>query len=72
MGVFAFKLSNAASKSTRAKVLKLAEKNSDSDRAGLAFGCIDEVAVFSGEFGSTTTIWSFLNVSQIGVNDFTL
>ena len=26
MGVFAFKLSNAASKSTRAKVLKLAEK----------------------------------------------
>jgi hypothetical protein len=29
MGVFAFKLSNAASKSTRAKVLKLAEKTSN-------------------------------------------
>ena len=29
MGVFAFKLSNAASNSTRAKVLKLAEKTSN-------------------------------------------
>jgi GTP diphosphokinase / guanosine-3',5'-bis(diphosphate) 3'-diphosphatase len=29
MGVFAFKLSNAASKSTRAKLLKLAEKTSN-------------------------------------------
>jgi len=29
MGVFAFKLSSAASKSTRAKVLKLAEKTSN-------------------------------------------
>jgi hypothetical protein len=32
------------------------------DHAGLAFGCIEEIAAFNGEFGGTTSIWSFLNV----------